>query len=168
MIPTARRVLIFAAAAALAGEVLLALWVAVGFYGFAAFGNGVHFGAAGPGVLEAVAIVLNVGMAALFALGALILLLAGFGVVLNKLMQAVMTGIAVLQLFLTIVITGLTGWMQFGILGGTFVLLCGALAVTMLAGPPPAPEPGPVDPAPAPTKTQPSSNGGPNPAPSAG
>jgi hypothetical protein len=166
--PTARRVLIFAAAAALGGEVVLALWVAAAFYGFVAFGNGVHLGAAGPGLLEVVAVVLNVGMAAVFALGALILLLAGFGVVLNKPMQAVMIGVSALQLFMTIVVTGLTGWMQFGILGGTFVLLCGALAVTMVTGEPPAPEPGPVEPAPSPAKTQPPSNGGPTPAPSAG
>jgi hypothetical protein len=151
----ARRTLIFAAAAALGGEVFLALMVAAGFYGFVAQGDGVHFGPAGPGLLEVVAIALNVGLAAIFGLGALILLLAGLGVVLNRPMQGVMMGIAALQLFLTIVITGLTGWMQFFLLGGVFVLLAGALAVTMVTADAPKPESGPVEAAPGPRSQPP-------------
>jgi hypothetical protein len=158
----ARRILILAAALALSGEVVLALWVAWGAYEFVGFGNGISMGGITPGVLQAVTIVLNGGMAALFGLGALILLLAAFGVVLNKPMQGVMMVIAALQLFLTVVITGLTGWMQFFLLGGVFVLLAAALAVAMVTREPPKPEPGPVAPAPGP---QHSNRSQPQPAP---
>ncbi|MBW8806871.1 MAG: hypothetical protein JF587_23895 [Catenulisporales bacterium] len=60
----------------------------------------------------------------------------------------VMMAIAALQLFVTIVVTGLTGWTQLFLLGGVFVLLTAALAVAMVTPPAPKPEPGPVEPAP--------------------
>jgi hypothetical protein len=145
----ARKILILVAALALAGEALGALFVANAFYGFVAFGNGMKFDGATPGVLEFVVVALNVGLAALLGTGCLILLLAALGVVLNPLMQGVMMGIAALQLFLTIVVTGLTGWTQLLVLGTVFLLLAGALAVTMVSADAPKPEPGPVDPAPA-------------------
>ena len=144
----ARRILIIAAAIALALEALGALFVADAFYGFVSFGDGMHFAGATPGMLEFVAVALNVGLAALFGVGCLILLLAAVGVVLNPLMQGIMMGIAALQLFLTIVVTGLTGWMQLFVLGSVFVLLAAALAVTVVSADAPKPEPGPVDPAP--------------------
>jgi hypothetical protein len=144
----ARKILILAAALALAGEALGALFVADAFYGFVAYGDGVHFAGASPGALEFVVVALNVGLAALLGVGCLIMLLAAIGVVLNRMMQGIMMGIAALQLFLTIVVTGLTGWMQLFVLGGVFLLLAGALAVTVVSADAPKPEPGPVDPAP--------------------
>lgn len=144
----ARKVLILAAALALAAEALGALFVADAFYGFVSFGDGMHYAGATPGVLQFVAIALNVGLAAILAVGCLILLLAALGVVLNPLMQGIMMGIAALQLFVTIVVTGLTGWTQLFVLGGVFVLLAAALAVTVVTADAPKPEPGPVDPAP--------------------
>jgi hypothetical protein len=144
----ARKILILAAALALALEALGALYVADAFYGFVSFGNGMHFAGVTPGVLEFVVVALNVGLAAILGTGALILVLAATGVVLNPLMQGVMMGIAALQLFVTIVVTGLTGWMQLFVLGGVFALLAAALAVTVVSADVPKPEPGPVDPAP--------------------
>jgi hypothetical protein len=144
----ARKILILAAALALGLEALGAVFVAIAFYGFVSFGNGVAYAGASPGQLQAVAVVLNVGLAALYAVGCLIMLLAAFGTALNRPMQGVMMGIAALQLFLTIVVTGLTGWMQLFVLGSVFVLLAGALAVTAVTADAPKPEPGPVDPAP--------------------
>ena len=49
-----RKILILAGAVALAAEALGTLIVAAGFYGFVAFGNGVKFGPAGPGLLKIV------------------------------------------------------------------------------------------------------------------
>lgn len=154
-----RKTLILAGALALAAEALGSLIVAAGFYGFVSFGNGTHFGAATPGVLQVGVLVLSLGAGAALALGALILFLAAFGVVLNSFMQGVMMAIAALQLFVTIVVTGLTGWTQLFLLGGVFVLLTGALAVAMVTPPEPQPEPGPVEPAP---------NGGPSAGPGTG
>jgi hypothetical protein len=143
----ARRILILLAAIALAAEAAGALFVMLAFYGFVAFGNGMKFGPAGPGALKTVVVILNIGLALFYATGAVIMLLAAFGVVLNAFMQGTMMGIAALQLFLTIVVTGLTGVTQLLVLGGVFVLLSGALAVTMVTPSPGKPEPGPVEPA---------------------
>ena len=126
----ARRILILLAALALAAEAAGAVFVMFAFYGFVAYGDGVKFGAAGPGALKTVVVVLNVGLALFYLTGAVIMLLAACGVVLNSFMQGTMMGIAALQLFLTIVVTGLTGFTQLLVLGGVFVLLSGALAVT--------------------------------------
>jgi hypothetical protein len=145
-----RRILILLAALALAAEAAGALFVMLAFYGFVGFGNGVAFGPAGPGALKVIVVVLNVGLALFYLTGAVIMLLAAFGVVLNSFMQGTMMGIAALQLFLTIVVTGLTGVTQLLVLGGVFVLLTAALSVTMVTpGAPrvPKPEPGPVEPA---------------------
>ena len=144
----ARKILILAAALALGAEALGALFVAAAFYGFVSFGNGFSFGPASPGVLQFVVVALNVGIAAILGLGCLVMVLAAFGVVLNSAMQGLMMGIAALQLFVTIVVTGLTGWTQLVVLGGVFLLLAGALALTVVAGDPPKPEPGPVEAAP--------------------
>ncbi|MEY9855330.1 hypothetical protein ABH935_000929 [Catenulispora sp. GAS73] len=143
-----RKILILAGAVALAAEALGTLIVAAGFYGFVAFGNGVKFGPAGPGLLKLVAIGLNLGLFAALLLGAIILVLAAFGMVLNNFMQGLMMAIAALQLFVTIVVTGVTGWTQLFVLGGVFLLLSGALAVAMVTPAAPKPEPGPVEPAP--------------------
>ena len=143
-----RKILILAGAVGLAAEALGTLIVAAGFYGFVSFGDGVKFGPAGPGLLKVVAIALNLGLGGALLFGAIILVLAAFGMVLNNFMQGVMMAIAALQLFVTIVVTGLTGWTQLFVLGGVFVLLAGALAVAMVTPNPPKPEPGPVDPAP--------------------
>ncbi|MEY9934926.1 hypothetical protein ABH926_009597 [Catenulispora sp. GP43] len=143
-----RKILILAGAVALAAEALGTLIVAAGFYGFVAFGNGVKFGPAGPGLLKIIAIALNLGLGGALLLGAIILVLAAFGMVLNNFMQGLMMAIAALQLFVTIVVTGLTGWTQLFVLGGVFVLLAGALAVAMVTPNAPKPEPGPVDAAP--------------------
>ncbi|WP_194894256.1 hypothetical protein [Catenulispora pinisilvae] len=145
-----RKILIFAGALALAAEALGTLVVAAAFYGFVAFGNGVKFGPAGPGLLKIVAVALNLALCAALFLGAVILILAAFGMVLNSFMQGLMMAIAALQLFVTIVVTGLTGWTQLFILGGIFVLVAGALAVAMVTPNAPTPEPGPVDGAPTP------------------
>ena len=142
-----RKILILAGAVALAAEALGTLIVAAGFYGFVAFGNGVKFGPAGPGLLKIVAIALNLGLGAALLLGAVILVLAAFGMVLNNFMQGLMMAIAALQLFVTIVVIGVTGWTQLFVLGGVFILLSGALAVAMVTPNAPKPEPGPVDPA---------------------
>ena len=142
-----RKILILAGAVALAAEALGTLIVAAGFYGFVAFGNGVKFGPAGPGLLKATVIALNLGLGAVLLLGAVILVLAAFGMVLNNFMQGLMMAIAALQLFVTIVVTGVTGWTQLFVLGGVFVLLAGALAVAMVTPNPPKPEPGLVEPA---------------------
>ena len=142
-----RKILILAAAVALAAEALGTLIVAAGFYGFVAFGNGVKFGPAGPGLLKIVVIVLNLGLGSALLLAAVVLVLAAFGMVLNNFMQGLMMAIAALQLFVTIVVTGVTGWTQLFILGGVFILLAGALAVAMVTPSAPKPEPGPVDPA---------------------
>lgn len=141
----ARRILILLAALALAAEAAGALFVMLAFYGFIGFGDGVKFGPAGPGALKVVIVALNLGLALFYGTGALIMVLAAFGVVLNPFMQGTMMGIAALQLFLTIVVTGLTGWTQLLVLGGVFVLLTGALAVTMVTPSEPKPEPGPVE-----------------------
>jgi hypothetical protein len=143
-----RKILILAGAVALAAEALGTLIVAAAFYGFVSFGNGVKFGPAGPGLLKIVAIALNLGLGAALLLGAIILVLAAFGMVLTAFMQGLMMAIAALQLFVTIVVTGLTGWTQLFLLGGVFVLVAGALAVAMVTPNAPKPEPGPVDPAP--------------------
>jgi hypothetical protein len=143
-----RKILILAGAVALAAEALGTLIVAAGFYGFVAFGNGTKFGPAGPGLLKVVVIALNLSLFLALLLGATILALAAFGMVLNNFMQGLMMGIAALQLFVTIVVTGVTGWTQLFVLGGVFVLLAGALAVAMVTPNAPKPEPGPVDPAP--------------------
>ena len=159
-----RKILILAGAVALAAEALGTLIVAAGFYGFVAFGNGVKFGPAGPGLLKIVAIVLNLGLGLALLTGAAILILAAFGMVLNSFMQGLMMAIAALQLFVTIVVTGVTGWTQLFILGGVFLLLAGALAVAMVTPDAPQPEPGPVEPAPpAGGGTRPG-NGAPTPA----
>lgn len=142
-----RKILILAGAVALAAEALGTLIVAAGFYGFVAFGNGVKFGPAGPGLLKIVVIALNLTLGVSLLLGAVILVLAAFGMVLNNFMQGLMMAIAALQLFVTIVVTGVTGWTQLFVLGGVFVLLAGALAVAMVTPNAPKPEPGPVDPA---------------------
>jgi len=144
-----RKILILAGALGLAAEAVGSIVVALAFYGFVSFGNGVHFGAAGPGLLQIGVVILSLSMGLALLLGALILVLAAIGVVLNNFMQRVMMGIAALQLFVTIVVTGLTGWTQLFLLGGVFVLLAGALAVAMVTPNPPKPEPGPVDPAPS-------------------
>src|SRR5512139_12393 len=144
----ARKILIVAAALALAAEAVGALFVADAFYGFVSFGDGMHFAGVTPGVLEFVVVALNVGLAALLGTGAVILLLAAIGTVLKPLMQGVMMWIAALQLFVTIVVTGLTGWTQLFVLDGVFVLLAAAPAVTVASAAAPKPEPGPVDPAP--------------------
>jgi hypothetical protein len=141
----ARRILILLASLALAAEAAGAIFVMFAFYGFVAYGNGVKFGAAGPGALKTVVVVLNVGLALFYLTGAVIMLLAACGVVLNPFMQGTMMGIAALQLFLTIVVTGLTGFTQLLVLGGVFVLLTAALAVTMVTPSAPKPEPGPVE-----------------------
>jgi hypothetical protein len=143
-----RKILILAGALALVAEAFGVLVVAAGFYGFVSFGNGVKFGAAGPGLLKIVVVLLNLGLGLALLLGALVLVLAAFGMVLNNFMQGLMMAIAALQLFVTIVVTGLTGWTQLFVLGGVFVLLSGALAVAMVTPNAPKPEPGPVDPAP--------------------
>jgi hypothetical protein len=143
-----RKILILAGALALAGEALGMLIVALAFYGFVSFGNGFSFGPASPGILQVGVAVLSVGMGVALIAGALILVLAAVGVVLNNFMQGVMMGIAALQLFVTIVVTGLTGWTQLFLLGGVFLLLAGALAVAMVTPPAPKPEPGPVEAAP--------------------
>ncbi|MFL6114689.1 MAG: hypothetical protein ACJ786_25545 [Catenulispora sp.] len=143
-----RKILILAGALALAAEALGSLIVAAGFYGFVSFGNGTSFGPASPGVLQVGVLVLSLSIGAVLVLGAVILFLAAAGMVLNNFMQAVMMAIAALQLFVTIVVTGLTGWTQLFLLGGVFVLLTAALAVAMVTPPPPRPEPGPVEPAP--------------------
>ena len=157
-----RKILILAGAVALAAEALGALIVAAGFYGFVSFGNGVKFGPAGPGMLKIIALGLNLGLFAVLMLAAIILVLAAFGMVLNNFMQGLMMAIAALQLFVTIVVTGLTGWTQLLILGGVFLLLAGALAVTMVTPAAPKPEPGPVEPAP------PAGGGSPGPRPGNG
>jgi hypothetical protein len=144
----ARKILILAAALALGLEALGALYVADAFYGFVSFGNGFSYAGASPGVLQTVVVALNVGLAALLGVGCLIMLLAAFGMALNRPMQGVMMGIAALQLFLTIVVTGVTGWMQLFVLGGVFLLLAGALAITVVTADSPKPEPGPVEAAP--------------------
>lgn len=143
-----RKILILAGAVALAAEALGTLVVAAGFYGFVAFGNGTKFGPAGPGLLKVVVVALNLALCLTLLVGAVVLLLAAFGMVLNNFMQGLMMAIAALQLFVTIVVTGVTGWTQLFVLGGVFVLLAGALAVAMVTPNPPKPEPGPVDPAP--------------------
>ena len=143
-----RKILILAGAVALAAEALGMLIVAAAFYGFASFGNGVSFGPASPGILQVGAVVLCLSMALALAGGALILVLAAVRVVLNNFMQGTMMSIAALQLFTTIVVTGLTGWTQLLVLGGVFILLSGALAVAMITPPAPKPEPGPVEGAP--------------------
>ncbi|GAA1972991.1 hypothetical protein [Catenulispora subtropica] len=143
-----RKILILAGALALAAEALGMLLVAAAFYGFLAFGNGVKFGPASPGVLQVGVSVLCLSMALALAVGALILVLAAVGVVLNNFMQGVMMALAALQLFVTIVVTGLTGWTQLLLLGGVFLLLSGALAVAMVTPAAPRPEPGPVEAAP--------------------
>jgi hypothetical protein len=143
-----RKILILAGAVALAAEALGTLVVAAGFYGFVAFGNGTKFGPAGPGLLKVIVIALNLSLCLTLLVGAVVLLLAAFGMVLNSFMQGLMMGIAALQLFVTIVVTGVTGWTQLLVLGGVFVLLAGALAVAMVTPNAPKPEPGPVDPAP--------------------
>lgn len=143
-----RKILILAGAVALAAEALGTLIVAAAFYGFVSFGNGVKFGPAGPGLLKVVVIALNLSLGGALLLGAVILALAAFGMVLNSFMQGLMMAIAALQLFVTIVVTGLTGWTQLLLLGGVFVLVSGALAVAMVTPNPPKPEPGPVEPAP--------------------
>jgi hypothetical protein len=143
-----RKILILAGAVALAAEALGTLIVAAAFYGFVSFGNGVKFGPAGPGLLKVVVIALNLSLGGALLLGAAILALAAFGMVLNSFMQGLMMAIAALQLFVTIVVTGLTGWTQLLLLGGVFVLVSGALAVAMVTPNPPKPEPGPVEPAP--------------------
>ncbi|NUP49542.1 MAG: hypothetical protein HOW97_19870 [Catenulispora sp.] len=143
-----RKILILAGALALAAEALGMLIVTAAFYGFASFGNGTSFGPASPGILQAGAMVLCLGIALALAGGALILILAAVGVVLNNFMQGTMMAIAALQLFTTIVVTGLTGWTQLFLLGGVFVLLSGALAVAVISPPAPKPEPGPVEGAP--------------------
>lgn len=143
-----RKILILAGAVALAAEALGTLIVAAGFYGFVAFGNGVKFGPAGPGLLKIVAIGLNLALCVALLSGAVILVMAAFGMVLSNFMQGLMMAIAALQLFVTIVVTGVTGWTQLFVLGGVFVLLAGALAVAMVTPNPPKPEPGPVDAAP--------------------
>jgi len=157
-----RKILILAGALALAAEALGTLIVAAGFYGFVSFGNGVKFGPAGPGLLKLVAIGLNLGLFAALMLGAIVLVLSAFGMVLNNFMQGLMMAIAALQLFVTIVVTGLTGWTQLFILGGVFLLLAGALAVAMVTPAAPKTEPGPVEPAP------PAGGGGPGPRPANG
>jgi len=157
-----RKILILAGALALAAEALGTLIVAAGFYGFVSFGNGVKFGPAGPGLLKLVAIGLNLGLFAALMLGAIVLVLSAFGMVLNNFMQGLMMAIAALQLFVTIVVTGLTGWTQLFLLGGVFLLLAGALAVAMVTPAAPKPEPGPVEPAP------PAGGGGPGPRPANG
>jgi hypothetical protein len=143
-----RKILILAGAVALAAEALGTLIVAAGFYGFVAFGNGTKFGPAGPGLLKVVVIALNLSLCLTLLVGAVILVLAAFGMVLNSFMQGLMMAIAALQLFVTIVVTGVTGWTQLFVLGGVFVLLAGALAVAMVTPNAPKPEPGPVEPAP--------------------
>lgn len=143
-----RKILILAGAVALAAEALGTLIVAAGFYGFVAFGNGTKFGPAGPGLLKVVVIALNLSLCLTLLVGAVVLLLAAFGMVLNNFMQGLMMAIAALQLFVTIVVTGVTGWTQLLVLGGVFVLLAGALAMAMVTPNAPKPEPGPVDPAP--------------------
>jgi hypothetical protein len=140
-----RKILILAGAVALAAEALGTLVVAAGFYGFVAFGNGVKFGPAGPGLLKIIAIGLNLVLCISLLLGAGILVAAAFGMALNNFMQGLMMAIAALQLFVTIVVTGVTGWTQLFVLGGVFVLLAGALSVAMVTPAPPKPEPGPVD-----------------------
>lgn len=145
-----RRILILLAALALAAEAAGALFVMLAFYGFVSFGNGLAFGPAGPGALKVIVVVLNLGLALFYLTGAVIMFLAAFGMVLNNFMQGTMMGLAALQLFLTIVVTGLTGVTQLLVLGGVFVLLTGALAVTMVTPSAPRaakPEPGPVEPA---------------------
>lgn len=144
-----RKILILAGALALAAEALGMLIVAAAFYGFASFGNGVSFGPATPGILQVGAMVLCLSIALVLAAGAVILTLAALGVVLNTFMQGTMMAIAALQLFTTIVVTGLTGWTQLLLLGGVFILLSAALAVAMITPPPPKPEPGPVEGAPS-------------------
>lgn len=141
----ARRILILLAALALAAEAAGAVFVMLAFYGFVGFGNGLKFGPAGPGALKTVVVILNIALALFYATGAVIMVLAAFGVVLNPFMQGTMMGIAALQLFLTIVVTGLTGVTQLLVLGGVFVLLTGALAVTVVTPSPRKPEPGPVE-----------------------
>ena len=142
-----RKILILAGAVALAAEALGTLIVAAGFYGFVAFGNGTSFGPAGPGLLKVAVIALNLSLGAALLFGAVILVLAAFGMVLNSFMQGLMMAIAALQLFVTIVVTGVTGWTQLFVLGGVFLLLSGALAVAMVTPQAPKPEPGPVEPA---------------------
>jgi len=137
--------LILLAALALAAEAAGAVFVMLAFYGFVGFGNGLKFGPAGPGALKTVVVILNIALALFYATGAVIMVLAAFGVVLNPFMQGTMMGIAALQLFLTIVVTGLTGVTQLLVLGGVFVLLTGALAVTVVTPSPRKPEPGPVE-----------------------
>ena len=159
-----RKILILAGAVALAAEALGTLIVAAGFYGFVAFGNGVKFGPAGPGLLKIVAIVLNLGLGLALLTGAAILILAAFGMVLNSFMQGLMMAIAALQLFVTIVVTGVTGWTQLFVLGGVFLLLAGALAVAMVTPDAPQPEPGPVEPAPPAGGGARPGNGAPTPA----
>ena len=144
-----RKTLILAGALALAAEALGMLIVGAAFYGFMAFGNGVSFGPASPGVLQVGAAVLCLSMALGLAAGALILTLAAVGVVLNSFMQGVMMALAALQLFVTIVVTGLTGWTQLFLLGGVFLLMSAALAVALVTPAPPKPEPGPVEAAPS-------------------
>jgi hypothetical protein len=143
-----RKILILAGALGLAGEALGTLIVAAAFYGFVSFGNGVSFGPAGPGLLKGIVIVLNLSLGLTLLLGTVILILAAFGMVLNNFMQGLMMGIAALQLFVTIVVTGVTGWTQLFVLGGVFLLLSGALACAMVTPNAPKPEPGPVEPAP--------------------
>ncbi|MFD0638524.1 hypothetical protein [Catenulispora yoronensis] len=143
-----RKTLILAGALGLAAEAFGSLVVAAGFFGFLRFGNGVQFGPASPGLLQIGVLLLCLGAGAALLVGAVILVLAAVGVVLNNLMQGVMMAIAALQLFVTIVVTGLTGWTQLFLLGGVFALLSAALAVAMVTPNPPKPEPGPVEPAP--------------------
>ncbi|NUR62302.1 MAG: hypothetical protein HOV87_27125 [Catenulispora sp.] len=144
-----RKILILAGALALAAEALGMLIVTAAFYGFASFGDGVSFGPASPGILQVGAMVLCLSITVALSGGALILTLAALGFALNNFMQGTMMAIAALQLFTTIVVTGLTGWTQLLLLGGVFILLSAALAMAMITPPPPKPEPGPVEGAPS-------------------